>query len=273
MNDVSVSEGVAYVYDSDWQLETRRLLANQVIWDAGTIDHLERLGVRDGWRCLEVGAGCGSIAGWLADRSGPGGRVVAADLSTERLGWLAGRGVEVWRHDVRSDPLPAEAFDLIHARMLLQHLGEGRDAVVRRLAGALRPGGFLYVEDTDPSPVFRGTAKDALSAVKAAGYQIMREAGFDDRGGQSDIETLLRCGFSDVVADGRVAVIRGGSAEAENYLLWLDYLAPRMRAAGLVGDAGIAAARRLLQDPDHRWLSQVMLSVVGRKGGRADDGH
>ncbi|WP_165963988.1 class I SAM-dependent methyltransferase [Actinomadura sp. KC216] len=262
---MKASEGTRYVYDSGWRLETRRLLANQAIWDPGTIQHFETLGVGEGWHCLEVGGGCGSIARWLADRVGPGGRVVAGDLVTERLDWLSEHGVEVRRHDVRSDDLPAGTFDLVHARMLLQHMAD-REAVVRRLAKALRPGGVLYVEDTDPSPVFRGTVRnDALAAVKSAGYQIMAQAGFDDHGGQGDITALTRAGFTDIVADGRVRVIRGGSEEAENYLLWLEYLGPKMTAAGLVSGEQLADARALLLDPDYHWLSQVMVSVIGRK--------
>src|SRR5271156_7105711 len=36
--------------------------------------------VQPGWRCLEVGAGRGSMAVWLAQRGGPSGHVVATDL-------------------------------------------------------------------------------------------------------------------------------------------------------------------------------------------------
>src|SRR6266436_997381 len=38
-----------------------------------------------GWRCLEVGAGRGSMAVWLADRVGEGGKVVATDIDVTYL--------------------------------------------------------------------------------------------------------------------------------------------------------------------------------------------
>jgi ubiquinone/menaquinone biosynthesis C-methylase UbiE len=52
----------------------------------GTIRRMGNIGVTDGWICLEVGAGAGSIARWLARRVGPTGSVVATDLDTRFFG-------------------------------------------------------------------------------------------------------------------------------------------------------------------------------------------
>src|SRR5215213_3502381 len=87
----------SYVFDPGWDRETDRLLTNEAVWDPGTLERFERLGVAPGWSCLEVGAGAGGAARWLADRVGPTGRVVAADLEVGRLAPLAARGVEVRR--------------------------------------------------------------------------------------------------------------------------------------------------------------------------------
>src|SRR6266498_3847074 len=93
------------------------------IFDPFSIRNLDRLGVREGWRCLEVGAGAGSIARWLGEIAGPG-NVVATDLSTTYLEPLAERGIEVLRHDVTADDNPGAPgeFDLIHCRFVLDHL-------------------------------------------------------------------------------------------------------------------------------------------------------
>ena len=52
-----------------------------------------------GWRCLEFGAGGGSIAAWLCDRVAPDGAVVATDLDTTVL-------EEVAHPDLDEDDLP-----------------------------------------------------------------------------------------------------------------------------------------------------------------------
>ena len=52
------------------------------IFDPGTIRHLTGLGVAEGWHCVEVGGGEGSIAHSLSAHVGVGGRVVVTDIDT-----------------------------------------------------------------------------------------------------------------------------------------------------------------------------------------------
>ena len=56
-------------------------------FDPVSIGHLRRLGVGVGARCLEIGAGSGSIARWLAGVVGPAGHVLALDLDTWPRPW------------------------------------------------------------------------------------------------------------------------------------------------------------------------------------------
>jgi Lysozyme inhibitor LprI len=69
----------------DAATEAGRLALLEQRFDTGTIRRLGDLGVRSGWRCLEVGAGHGSIARWLSDKVGPAGSVVAADIDARFL--------------------------------------------------------------------------------------------------------------------------------------------------------------------------------------------
>ena len=59
--------------------ELSRLRMLEAINDPTTFRRLDAIGVAAGWRCLEVGAGGGSVARNLAARIGIGCRVVAAD--------------------------------------------------------------------------------------------------------------------------------------------------------------------------------------------------
>ena len=257
-----------YVFSPTWERETERLVTNEAVWDPGTIERFERLGVAPGWSCLEVGAGAGGAAGWLADRVGAGrpggGRVVAADLEIGRLRPLAERGVEVLRYDLRTEDLPAGRFDLVHARMVVQHLPD-RAAAVARLTAALRPGGWLFLEDTDSLPLFRSAvSEDFLQDVRAAGYGLMRQTGHEPRGGHFDLQLLLAGPLVDVSAEGRVVMMQGGSAQARHYQLWLDFMRPRIVAAGLLSEARIDEAQAEMSDPAHWWISQVLISSYGR---------
>jgi 2-polyprenyl-3-methyl-5-hydroxy-6-metoxy-1,4-benzoquinol methylase len=98
------------------------------------------LGLTSGWQCLELGAGAGSIACWLAARVGPSGQVVATDIDPRFLQDLKLPNLEVRRHDIRTDALEREAYDLVHCRNLLVHLPDP-EQMARRMVAALRPGG------------------------------------------------------------------------------------------------------------------------------------
>jgi ubiquinone/menaquinone biosynthesis C-methylase UbiE len=127
--------------------------------DPGTQAHLTRLGVGPDSRCLEVGAGDGSVAFWLAAQVGPNGVVVATDLQTDFLEGEATRhpGLEVLRHDIMAEELPT-GFDVGHARWLIEWLPDKRLAL-QRMANALRAGGVILIEETERQTASRSTKR------------------------------------------------------------------------------------------------------------------
>lgn len=257
-----------YVFDTRFAEEERRLALGEELWDPGSTQRLAATGVGPGWRCLEVGAGRGSVARWLAQRVGPTGEVVAVDLRADRLAWLADHGVTAQRHDLLADEPPASwagRFDLVHARLVMQHLTD-REKATDRLRRALRPGGLLVLEDTDSASLFRHPERpDFLTDVKAAAYTVMEAAGYHPRCGLLDVELAHRAGLVDVAAEGRSVVVRGGTGAARWYALWLEHLRPAMLARGAVPARRLDEARRELADPANQWLSQVMVTVTGRR--------
>jgi 2-polyprenyl-3-methyl-5-hydroxy-6-metoxy-1,4-benzoquinol methylase len=115
--------------------------------DAHTMARLSGLRVPlAGARILELGAGAGSIAHWLADTVGPDGQVMATDIKP--LDIPDHPRLTVLVHNVVTEPLPDGLWHVIHARLLLMHLPERRQ-VLGRLAGALHPGGALVIEEMD----------------------------------------------------------------------------------------------------------------------------
>ena len=146
--------------ETNVEIESARLGKLQQASDSSTIGHLDAIGVGPGWRCLEVGAGAGSIASWLGTRVGPTGSVLATDVNVDRLGGLPGN-VEVRRHDIRHEELEPAAYDLVHCRFVLMHLADPA-AALNKLTASLAPGGWLLVEEGDFGLVeFAGAAESA----------------------------------------------------------------------------------------------------------------
>ena len=115
-----------YVFVAD---NHSRLEAAEELLDDGTQRLLDRLGLTEGWQCLKVNGG-GSIALWLSERVGRRGHVLATDLDTRVLEQIARPNLDVMRHDVVRDELDEQRFDVVHARLLLEHVPE-RERVLR----------------------------------------------------------------------------------------------------------------------------------------------
>src|SRR5690349_4791855 len=96
--------------------------------------HLEALSIDPGARVLEVGAGNGSIAAWLAGRVGPDGSAVADDLD---LSLMDARvpGLELRQGDIVAGPVEPGGFDLVTARAVLHHVADA-DAAIRNLVAS-----------------------------------------------------------------------------------------------------------------------------------------
>ncbi len=204
-----------YVLDSRAAQAAGRFDGLSALFDRSTDHHFEAIGVGPGWRCWEVGAGGPGVPRLLVER---GGTVLATDIETGLLDGVPAR-VEVLRHDVRDEP-PGSGFDLIHARLVLAHLPE-RAAVLRRLTGAQRPGGWLFVEDVDTG--LAPTAfLDPLTDIEHLGNKIragfiglLGHRGVDGAFGRKLPRLLRACGLVDIVADGRVTLEHPGGAALE----------------------------------------------------------
>jgi len=200
------------VSDHEYLLDNRaaaagaRLHALAAVFDATTFRHIDALGVEAGSHCWEVGAGGDSVVRGLAARCGPSGRVLATDIEVGQMGADPLPGVEVRRHDVGRDAPPDEAFDLVHARLVLVHV-TARDAALRSMAQALRPGGWLLVEDADPAlqPLAcldPATDEEHLANRIRTGFrQLMAARGAELAYGRTLPGRLRRVGLVDVAAD------------------------------------------------------------------------
>src|SRR3974390_1397870 len=72
-----------YAYEHGWDEERVRLAGLEAALDPGTREHLLRLGVAPGCRCLEVGSGGGAVAFWPAGQVMPDRAVGATDPQTD----------------------------------------------------------------------------------------------------------------------------------------------------------------------------------------------
>jgi SAM-dependent methyltransferase len=231
-----------YLWDPSWERERERLEAQALLFESGTIRLLESLGVRPGWRCLEVGAGTGSIAAWLSEKVGPSGHVHATDIDTRFLADIGQPNLDVRCHDIAAEPLEVTDRDLVHARLVLMHL-PGRDQALRHLVAALRPGGWLLLEDYDLLTWGAFHPHSPLQArVAEAVRRLFEEQGADPRYGLKLPAALIGAGLANVQSEARLTVVRSGTPHNEALALKLEQFKDKLVAAGLLAAEEIAQA-------------------------------
>ncbi|WP_260635650.1 methyltransferase domain-containing protein [Streptomyces angustmyceticus] len=204
--DSRTSQEQGYLLDNRQSEAGTRFEALSALFDASTFRHFETVGIDKGWHCWEVGAGGPTVPAWLAERVGPGGRVLATDIDVSWIGTAGAEGVEVRRHDVALDPAPEGAFDLIHARLVLVHVAD-RDAALRSMVRALRPGGRLLIEDADPAliplicPDEHGPEQELTNRMRRGFRRLMEQRGADLAYGRKLPRLLRAAGLVEVEAD------------------------------------------------------------------------
>jgi ubiquinone/menaquinone biosynthesis C-methylase UbiE len=256
----------AYALDSAWHAERDRLNSLTRLYDAGTLEVVDRLGITAGWHCLEVGAGTGSLAQRFAELVAPTGSVTALDVDTRFLAPLASEHLHVAQADVTRDPLPEEEFDLVHARLLLEHLPQ-RDAVLATMARAAKPGGWVLIEDFDWSTASMVDPPSAThDKVAGAIRELFIRHGYTPSYGRRLPRALAEAGLSDVTTRAQaVQVTADRDAGVPQWELLADQFGPALLAAGAVGQDDLDAFHELWHDGDTICFSPLMVSVWGRR--------
>ena len=111
---------------------------------------LDRLGLREGWRCVDVGAGGGDVTVALAEVVGRDGRVYAVDrdpAARDTVAEAAAAHSQVLAITQMAETLLLpEAVDLAFCRFLLMHVADPL-VVLRRMREAVRAGGWVVAQE------------------------------------------------------------------------------------------------------------------------------
>lgn len=212
----------------------RRL--SRVMWPT-TLSLFQRVGIRPGLACLDVGCGGGDVTFELARLVGAEGKVVGMDIDETKVE-LARRDAKIqqaenveFRKSGIGDSKLEPAFDVVYARFLLTHLTDA-PAAVCEMKQALRPGGVLIVEDIDFRGHFCHPDSPALWRYIELYTQAARHAGGDPNIGPRLPGMLCESGFERV----QMNVVQPAGMDGEVKLLnplTMENIADTVLANGL----------------------------------------
>jgi 2-polyprenyl-3-methyl-5-hydroxy-6-metoxy-1,4-benzoquinol methylase len=262
----------AYTFDNSTDEAVPQLASLQAYLDPITTARIADLGLPEGARCWEIGAGAGSVAEWLAAHLDGSGQVVATDVNTSRLRHLAAYGnVTVVDHDVTTLVPPDDAgpYDLIHARLVLLHLAQRRE-ILEALVGQLEPGGWLLLEEFDcTAPLHVYTSRSAADSelfrrVTDAVIEILVANGADMAWAQATHPAMVAAGLTDVQTTTHTQSWTGGGIGARLHAVNSRQLAAQLDALGFT-PGELARFHDITADPAHSAASYLLVSTRGRR--------
>lgn len=249
-----------------------RAAAAERLFDAISRRCLADLGLEAGWRCLDLGDGCGSLARWLARQVEPSGQVVMVDTDPALLCVdSVPVNLEIRAGDFESSGIEAAAYDLVHGR---NRLGSSSQplAALRELAAAVRPGGWLCIEECDFS-VFGALDETHPDAIE---FDRSSRACLDALRSQGDVRTrsgrllpgLLRdLRFANTGLSAQLLIGEGGEHPLGHWCASmfhsqaLDALVER----GLVAGEAVARMQALMDTPGMGLMGPVLFSAWGQR--------
>ena len=146
-------DGYAHAREDE---EYQRLRSQAAMWRVATEALLDRIGLKPGMSCLDVGSGPGSVMRLMADRVGPEGTVTGLEtdgkLGAQALADLKAEGGADFRlveADVlKTETAPGAPFDLTYCRLLLMHMQEPV-TVLEKMHAWTKPGGVVAAQEFD----------------------------------------------------------------------------------------------------------------------------
>lgn len=252
------------VFDVDAEMGRARIDYLESLIDEPTKAFLSELDPQPGQRCLDVGAGAGSITRWLAAHAWPHGLVIGIDTDTEYLAGLAREdGIEVMRHDLDQGLPISGQFDLIHARLTMMNLHR-REEVLAELVSALAPGGWLVVGDFSnrhPEALSVPTTSDikVWNRIQHLTYGVTGPLNGEDWNWAHEADGhLVSAGLVNVQGVEYSRVAQGGTPGCLLHHAVNRRVEPQLLEAG-VHPADITRYRQLMLDPRFRaWFYQFV---------------
>lgn len=253
---------VGYTWDNAMLEGRRRLALLEHSLDPSTFRRLESIGVASGWRCLDVGAGGGTVCEWLSRRVGPTGHVTAMDVDARFLRALDFANLDVREENVVDADFPSATFDLAHTRWTLIHIPE-RERVLQKLVDWLAPGGTLLLEEPDAISV-RTLDRTGFRTLSLRVFEIIQSRGSNPDWSRDLPFKMASLGLSSVRAEAETPYFSGASELAEFWRIsW-----GRVRYAVAQTGADVSQWDRELaelDDPTRLFVSPMTVAVIATK--------
>ena len=236
---------------------------------------LDRIGLAQGSRVVEIGCGPQGCLELLSNRVGPTGSVVGVELSDHAVQlareFLSQRridNVEVRQGHAADTGLGKESFDLATARLVLVNVPEP-EKIVSEMAALVRRGGVVALHEADWVAHVCDPPISAWDRLKHALHTYSERKGIDLYIGRRIARMLRDAGLVEVRVNPLIHIYEPDHSRRPIFLQFVNNLRDRIVAEGLISPEefaeSIAALGRHLSEPETLVVSHLFIQAWGRK--------
>ncbi len=232
---------------------------------------LDRIGVKSGWACVDIGCGPRGITDLLSAYVSPGGRVVGLDKDEQFLAYArahAPANVEFRHGDAYASGLPDQAFDLVHMRFVASTAGDP-EALLREAMRLARRGGVVALQEPNAETFSCYPPHPAWDRLMAAMLDVFASVGSDIYLAKRLYALARQVGLADVQYRPFLFGIRSNDPMADHLPSTVESLSGTVLRRGLLSEEELpvllAQCRSHLRDPGTVTTSFMVAQVWGRK--------
>jgi ubiquinone/menaquinone biosynthesis C-methylase UbiE len=231
---------------------------------------LDRIGVSEGWRCLDLGCGPRGITPLLSARVGTSGRVVGLDADASFLDHArrtAPANVDFVQSNAYGSGLPGGSFDLVHLRFVASTAGDPQ-ALLREAIRLARPGGVVALQEPDMTTLNCDPPHPAWDQLRAALIGAFAVVGSDISLGRKLYTVARTAGLANVQYLTFLVAVRLIDPMVDYLPATVESLRRTIVTQHVMTekalDEALAACRAHLRDPGTVFTTYTVAQVWGR---------
>jgi len=236
---------------------------------------LDRIGIKQGERVVDLGCGPGGVLHLLAKRVGTAGSVLGiersphfVDLARRFVAVNSLSQVEVREGNAYDTGLARGSFDGAHMRLVLVNVPQP-ERIVGEMVSLVRPGGWVASFEAD----FMGTSYDpplpALTRLLDAYKAYSAAQGVDLFVGRRTHRLFRDAGVVDIHVDAVLHIYPPGHERRPIFRDFINNVRDRLVSEGFIGraelDSDVTALENHLANPEVLVTSNAFFRLTGRR--------
>jgi len=257
-----------YMFSKSNVDENARLRDIEKYFDPRSRELIFETGIGEGWTCLEVGPGAGSIMEWMGEQVGESGLVIGLDNEPKVPSHVTGENVKLRTEDIRESKLDDSRFNLIHGRFVLQHLPDP-ETIVENLVAKLESQGYILFKETDHTiakAVGNGEEAQAVNRVFRGLARLCDEVDPYSKDLGIRLPGIFEnLGLEVIDVDVQTPIHRGNTLLADIFKQTIRGISNRLRENRVCSESDLLAFDRWLSDEKKYTVYPAEIATTAKK--------